>query len=105
MPVDVADVAVERLSAAQFVHSEAPVVQAHTHTDSVFLRYKTCAQLLEPALEPMDTHIKLCVSRCTYACYALHVYTCYVHVMCYMYMHVMYMYMDTHLSIYIYIYI
>ena len=39
---------------------------AGTHTDSQRgLRYKTCAQLPEPSSEPMDTHIKLYVSRYT----------------------------------------
>ena len=72
---DVADVAVEYLPAGQLVHSEAPAVQAHTHrqTDSVVLRYKTRAQLPEHSSEPMHTHIKLYVSRCTYACYVIYV--------------------------------
>ena len=41
------------------------------------LRYKSCAQLPEHSSEPIDTHIKLCVSRRTYACYVIHVYMSY----------------------------
>ena len=43
---------------------------AGTHADSQRgLRYKACAQLPEHSSEPMDTHIKLCVSR-TYEYYS-----------------------------------